>query len=120
MAISLLRGSDVAGPVVAPQEVGAELTEARTADLAHHQVDLAAEDVDRLLDPGQPAGDRAVQGRPAEEAELRAEAERDQDVGAAPHTAVEHHRYAVANRRLDRRQRVERARRLVELASAMV
>src|SRR6266542_4921760 len=110
----------VARPVVIPQEIGAELTEARTADLAHHQVDLAAEDVDRLLDPGQPAGDRAVQGRPAKEAELRAEAPRDQDVGAAPDAAVEHHRHPVADRGLDRRQHLERGRRLVELAPAMV
>src|SRR2546421_195896 len=76
--------SRVAGPVVAPEEIGAELVEARAADLAHHQVDLAAEDVDRLLDPGQTAGDRAIERRPPEEAELRAEAHRDQDVGAAP------------------------------------
>ena len=40
-------------PVVAPQEIGPELVEARAADLAHDQVDLAAEDVDCLLDPGQ-------------------------------------------------------------------
>src|SRR3989442_1332957 len=74
----------VARPVVGPQEIGAELTEARTADLAHHQIDLAAEDVDRLLDPGQSAGHRPVKRRPAKEAELRAEAPRDQDIGAAP------------------------------------
>src|SRR5437763_15550387 len=93
-------GSAVALPVLGPQEIGAELIEARAADLAHHEVDLAAEDIDRLLDPGQPAGDRAVKRRPAEEAELRAEAPRDQDVGAAPDAAVEHHRHAVANRGL--------------------
>ena len=69
-----------------------------------------------FLTPGEPAGDRAVERRPAEEHELRAEAQRDQDVGAAPHAAVEHHRHAVADRRLDRRQHVERGRRLVELA----
>ena len=34
-----------------------------------------------------------------------AEAERDQHVGAAANAAVEHHRHALADRRLDRRQR---------------
>src|SRR5260370_24198658 len=112
--------SAVALPVVLPQEIGAELVEAGAADLAHHQVDLVDEDVDRLLDPGQPAGRGAVQGRPAEEAEIGAAAQRDQDVGAAPHAAVEQERQLVADRGLDRRQDVERARRLVELAAAMV
>ena len=63
--------SAVLRPVVAPQEIGPELVEARAADLAHDEVDLAAEDVDRLLDPGKPAGDRAVKRRAAEEDELR-------------------------------------------------
>ena len=40
--------SAVLRPVVAPQEIGAELVEARAADLGHDQVDLAAEDVERL------------------------------------------------------------------------
>ena len=116
-----LRGrSGVARPVVAPQKIGAKLVEARTADLAHHQVDLAAEDVDRLLDPGQPAGDRAVKRRPPEEAELCAKAQRDQYVGAASDAAVEHHGHAVADRRLHRRQYIERSWRLIELAPAMV
>src|SRR5438552_9298105 len=83
------RGLAVALPIVLPQEVGAELTEARAADLAHHQVDLVDENVDRLLDAGQPAGGGPVERRPPHEAEIGAEAERDQDVGAAPHTAVE-------------------------------
>src|SRR5712692_6172591 len=85
-------------PVVLPQKVGAKLIEARAADLAHDEVDLAAEDVERLLNPGEPAGDRAVERRPAEKAELRADEERDQDIGAAPHTAVEHYRHAVGDR----------------------
>src|SRR5215469_12901628 len=71
--------SAVLGPVVAPQEIGAELVEARAADLAHHEIDLAAEDVDRLLDAGQPAGDGAVERRAAEKHELGAQAKRDQD-----------------------------------------
>ncbi len=86
----------------------------------HHGVDLGLEDVDRLLDPRQSEGDRAVQCRAAEGHELRAEAHRDQYVGAAPDAAVEHHGHPVADRRLDRRQRVERGRRLVELAAAVV
>src|SRR5260370_31221346 len=81
----------VSRPVVAPQEIGAELVEARNADLAHHQVDLAAEDVDRLLYAGQPTGHRAVERPPAEEHDVRAEAQRDQDIGAAPHAAGDHH-----------------------------
>src|SRR5260370_29864854 len=112
--------SAVLHPVVVPQEVGAELTEARAADLAHDEVDLAAEDVDRLLDPGNPADDGAVERRPAEKYELGAEAKGDQDVGTAAHAAVEHHSYFVADRCLDRRQSLERGRRLVELTTAMV
>src|SRR5690348_1600009 len=65
--------SAVAGPIVGPQEVGAELIKARTADLAHHQIDLVDKDIDRLLDPGEPAGGGTVEGRPAEEAEIGAE-----------------------------------------------
>src|SRR5947209_9545231 len=101
----------VARPVVIPQEIGAELIEARAADLAHDEVDLAAEDVDRLLDPGEPARHRAIEGRSAEKAELRPEAHRDHDVGAAPDAAVEHHGLAVADGALHRRQHVERGRR---------
>src|SRR5579862_5572180 len=70
---SAQRGSSVAAPVVGPQEIGAEIGEARRADLAHHQVDLGAEDVDRLLDPGQSTGHRAIKRRPAEKAEIGAE-----------------------------------------------
>jgi hypothetical protein len=69
-------GSAVLRPVVGPQEVGTEFIEARTADLAHHQVDLAAEDADRLLDPGEPAGRGAVEGRAAEKNEIGSEAQR--------------------------------------------
>src|SRR5579884_4484961 len=112
--------SAVALPVFLPQEIGTELVEAGAADLAHDQVDLAAEDVDRLLDAVETARDRAVQRRPAEEAEFRAEAHRDQDVGAAPHAAVEHDSQPVADRRDYRRQHVERGRGLVELARAVV
>src|SRR4051794_10522085 len=80
---SLQVRSAVAGPVVGPQEIGAELVEARAADLAHDEVDLVDENIDRLLDPGKAASSRAVQRRPPEEAEIGAEAQRDQDVGAA-------------------------------------
>src|SRR5438105_9042088 len=114
------RGLAVPLPIVLPQEIGAELTEARAADLAHHQVDLVDEDVDRLLDPGESTRCRAVEGRPAEEAEIGAEAQRDQDVRAAAHTAVEQQGQLVADRRLDRRQHVKRSRRLVELTAAMI
>src|SRR5437763_11549880 len=77
--------SAVARPVVGPQEIGAELIEARAADLAHYQIDLVDEDIDRLLDPGEPAGRGGIEGRAYEEAEIGAEPQRDQDVGAAPH-----------------------------------
>src|SRR3984893_9344358 len=112
--------SHVARPVVAPQEIGAELIEAGTADLAHDQIDLADKDVDRLFDPGEPAGGSTIQGRAPHEAEIGAETERDQDIGAAANPAVEQQGQLVADRSLDRRQHVERARRLVELARAMI
>src|SRR5207302_1540206 len=92
----------------------------RTADLPHDEVDLAAEDVDDLFDARNSADDGAVKGWPAEEHELGAEAEGDEDIGAAPDPAVEHHRHLVADRRLDRGQSLERSRRLIELAAAMV
>src|SRR5580704_16279809 len=113
--IQRLRGSTVAAALVLPQEIGAELAETRTTDLAHHQVDLVDEDVDRLLDPRQPAGRGAVERRAAEEAEIGAEAERDQDVGATSDAAVEQQGQLVADRGADRRQDVERAGRPVEL-----
>src|SRR6266436_4900327 len=53
--------SNIARPVVAPQEIGAELIEARAADLAHHQVDLVDEDVDRLFHAGKPAGGGTIE-----------------------------------------------------------
>src|SRR6184192_2861235 len=71
--------SAVALPIVLPQEIGAELVEAGAADLAHHQIDLVDEDIDRFLDPGKPASRGAVEGRPAEETEISTEAQRDQD-----------------------------------------
>jgi isopentenyl diphosphate isomerase/L-lactate dehydrogenase-like FMN-dependent dehydrogenase len=52
-------GLAVPCPVLLPQEIGAELVEARAADLRHHGVDLGAEDVDRLLYPRKPAGNGA-------------------------------------------------------------
>jgi hypothetical protein len=73
-----------------------------------------------FLTPGPPPTTAPYKvGRPKKH-ELRAEAERDQDVGAAPHPAVEHDREPVADRSLDGRQGVERGRRLVELTAAMV
>src|SRR5207237_3007600 len=112
--------SAVLRPILAPQEVGAELVEARAADLAHDEIDFAAEDVDHLIDARNSADNGAVKRRAAEEHELGAEAERDQDVGTAPDPTVEHHRHLIAHRRLDRRQSLERSRGPVELAAAMV
>src|SRR5215472_16572512 len=83
--------SAVLRPVVAPQKVGAELVEARAADLAHDEVDLAAENIDHLVYAGQSTCHRTIERRPAEEHELGPKTEGDQDVGAAPHAAVEHH-----------------------------
>src|ERR1700739_48267 len=88
--IRLSFGSAIARPIRFPQKIGAELVEARAADLTHDEVDLAAEDRNRLFDPGDPAGGSTVEGRAAHEAELRAEAQRDQNVGAAAQAAVEH------------------------------
>src|SRR5262249_19815375 len=114
------RSSHISRPVVAPQKIGAELIEARAADLTHHEIDLADEDLDRLFDAGQSAGSGAIEGRGSNKAEIGAEAERDQDVGAAPHAAVEQQGEPVADHGSDRRQHVERTRCLVELAPAMI
>src|SRR5215472_8052015 len=67
-------------PVLLPQEIRAELGEARATDLPHHEVDLVDEDLDRLLDAGQPAGRRAIEGRTPHETEIGPEAEGYQDV----------------------------------------
>jgi hypothetical protein len=48
---------------LAPQEVGAELAEARAANLAHNELDFAAENVDHLLDARKAAGNGDVEGR---------------------------------------------------------
>src|SRR5579883_3043806 len=112
--------SAVVLPVLAPQEIGSELIEARAADLAHDEIDLVLQDRDRLGGAGHAADDRAVQRRPAEKYEARPEAQRDQDVGVAAHAAVEHDGQPVAERGVNGRQDVERGRRLVELAAAMV
>src|SRR3954454_6810099 len=74
----------VSCPILLPQEIRPELVEAGAADLGHYGVDLGAENIDRLLDPRQAASDRAVKRRAAKEHELRTEAHRDQNVGAAP------------------------------------
>jgi len=42
----------VLAPVPGPQKIRTELIEAGAADLAHDQVDLGAEDIDRLFDAG--------------------------------------------------------------------
>src|SRR5271155_5489303 len=73
-----------------------------------------------FLTPGSPPATRAIARRRAEEDELGAEAEGDQDGGAAAHAAVEHHGHLVADCRLDRRQSLERGRCLVKLAAAVV
>src|SRR5712691_6843579 len=96
--------SYVARPILPPQEIGAELVEARAADLAHHEIDLAAEDVDRLLDPGDATGGRTIERRPAHKAKAGAETKGDQDIGATPHAAVEHYGQPVADRLVNRRQ----------------
>src|ERR1700726_15900 len=112
--------SDIARPVVPPQEIGAELIEPRTVDLTHHEVYFAAQYVDRLFDTRKPPCSCAVQRRSSKKHELCAKTQRNQDVAAAPHAAIQHYRHSFANRSLDRRQYVERGRSLVELASAMV
>src|SRR6516162_1451053 len=95
--------SNIARSILPPQKIGAELVQARTADLGHDQVDLVMENRDRLLYPRDAAGGCAVERRSSHKDKPRAEAERDQDVGAAPHTAVEHHGQLGANRLHDRR-----------------
>src|ERR1700730_14123849 len=83
------QASHVARPVVAPQEIGAEMIEAGAADLAHDEVDLTDKDVDRLFNAGEPSGGGTIEGRPPHKAKIGAEAQRDQDIGTAAHPAVE-------------------------------
>src|SRR5436190_21882909 len=70
-------------------------------------VDLALKNVDRLLDTGEAASRRAIQRRPSKETEIGAETQRDQDIGAAPHAAIEEQGQPVADRRADRREHIE-------------
>src|SRR5579872_985974 len=112
--------SAVSAALVLPQEIGSEIAEAGAADLAHHEIDLVDKNVDRLLHPRQAIGCRAVKRRPAEEAEIGAEGEGDQDVGAASDAAVQKQGQLVAYRGADCRQHVQGAGCPVELPSAMV
>jgi len=62
-------------------------------------------DVDRLFDAGQTARCRAIKCRAPHDDKIGTEAQRYQDVGAAPHSAVKHDSCAVADRCVDRRKR---------------
>ena len=61
---------------------------------------------------------RGEQERPADEDELRAERERLEHVGAAPHAPVQYHGHAVRLGR-DLGQRPQRRHRMVELTAAI-
>src|ERR1700730_18157862 len=89
--------SHVARPVVAPQEIGAELIEAGAADLAHDEVDLTDKDVDRLFDAGEPSGGATIAGRPPQKAKIGPETQRNQDIRTATHPAVEQQGQPVAD-----------------------
>src|SRR5215468_9705940 len=104
-------GSYVARPVVAPYEIGAELIEARAADLAHDQIDLVDKDVDRLFDARPAAGGGAIESRAPHKAEIGTQAQRDQYIGAAANSTIEKQGQFVADSGLNRRKNVEGARR---------
>ena len=63
------------------------------AELTEHQIDLALQDGDGLLNPLKPAGGRAIQRSPAGQYEIRAQAKRRDDVGTTSDTAVQQQRH---------------------------
>src|ERR1700748_3007421 len=82
--------------IVLPHHVvRAEVGDLGGADLAHADVDLAAEDAERGPRPLHAARRYAVERRPALEDELGAHAERDDGIEAAADAAVEHHCHLV-------------------------
>src|SRR5712692_6776224 len=107
-------------PVAVYQEALIELIQARTANLRHREIDLAPQNTDRLAHPRNSAGCRAIERRSPAKNEARAQRQRDQDIRATPHPAVQHNRHPVADRLPDRRQRFERGGSPVELPPAMI
>ena len=86
----------------------------------HGDVELLAENLDRLGDAGFAAGAEAVDVGAADHAGARAERERAQHVLPGADAAVEHDLDLDAHRLDDLRQRRDRRRRAVELAAAVI
>ena len=97
-----------------------ELRDAVTAEQRHDPVHFALEDLERLPRAGLAAGGDTVEHGAAEQHEVGAERQGLDDVGAAAEAAVDEHAQPLAHRRDDRRQRLERGERAVELPPAMV
>src|SRR5438067_8495185 len=84
--------------VLPHQEVRTEFGDPGGAHLRHAEVDLAAEDAERLGGAGHAAGRHAIKSRAALEDELRPHADRDQRIEPAPDATVEHQGHLVADR----------------------
>jgi hypothetical protein len=82
-------------------------------------VDLLRQQLDRVQHAGCAPNRRSEQERPADEHEIRPERQRRQDVRAAPEPAVDQQRQVLRGG-ADSRQHVQRRRRRIELAPAVV
>ena len=90
------------------------------AHLGHGQVDLVSEDAERPRRAGATARHHAIKRGPAHEHELCPQTQGDDHIRAAADAAVVHHRHLVADGGMDGGQHLDRRRRPVQLACAMV
>ena len=84
------------------------------------QVEFGDEVAEHRLGARRPTDREAVDPGPADQHRMCSQREGDQDVRAAPNSAVKQHRYPPLDCGDDARQRIQRADRPVELASAVV
>ena len=83
-------------------------------------LDTDCEDLERASDPGLPVDGESPESRPAHQDRLRADRERDRDVGSTPDPSVEQHRNPAVDGLHDLGKSVDRRRCVVELPAAMI
>src|SRR5262245_56736934 len=122
-SISLTAGKQLGGPSAgahSPDQARVDVGNLRNAGQRHVASELALQDLERLCDPSLDAGTEPVEMWPPGGTGARTESERFQYVCAAAHSAVENHLEAVARRIHDLLDHIERRRREVELAAAVI
>ena len=97
-----------------------QLSHRTHAEQLHGPLELRGQDVQHLVHPRLPASHQAVQVGVPDGAGVRAQRERHRDVRPVPHPGVDQHGYVRPHRLADRRDRLHRRHRPVQLAAAMV